>query len=215
MPNSRHRILTRLFLLPAVLLLTLSGLSYGQNKNQNQNQDRNENRVPPSQSQRAALSDQMVSQEVRHQLLLLPWYSVFNNLTYKVDSGVVTLQGQVVQDRTKEDAEKYVKSIEGVTKVVNNIEILPASPDDDRIRRAEYRAIFGEPALEKYSFGSVQPLHIVVKGGHVTLEGAVLNEGDKNLANIRANGVPGVFSVTNNLRVENSKNLDGQGGRQD
>jgi hyperosmotically inducible periplasmic protein len=201
MLKSKHAVLTRLVLLPAALLITFSMLSFGQT------------RVSPS--QRAAHADQMLSQEVRHQLLLLPWYSVFDNLEYKVANGVVTLQGQVVQDRTKEDAEKYVKGIEGVTRVVNNIEILPASPNDDQIRRAEYRAIFGEPQLEKYSFGSVQPVHIIVKGGHVTLEGVVLNDGDRNLANIRANGVPGVFSVTNNLRVENSKNLDGQGGRQD
>lgn len=200
MLKSKHAVLTRLVLLPAALLITFSILSFGQT------------RVPPA--QRAAHADQMLSQEVRHQLLLLPWYSVFDNLEYKVANGVVTLQGQVVQDRTKEDAERYVKSIEGVTKVVNNIEILPTSPNDDQIRRAEYRAIFGEPQLEKYSFGSVQPVHIIVKGGHVTLEGTVLNEGDKNLANIRANGVPGVFSVTNNLRVENSKTLDQKGKTQ-
>jgi hyperosmotically inducible protein len=198
MLKSKH-IFARSALLAAALLATFSVLSFGQT------------RLPAS--QRAAHADQVLSQEVRHQLLLLPWYSVFDNLAYKVDNGVVTLQGQVVQDRTKEDAEKYVKSIEGVTKVVNNIEILPASPFDDQIRRAEYRAIFREPQLEKYSYGSVQPLHIIVKGGHVTLEGAVLDEGDKNLANIRANGVPGVFSVTNNLRVENSKNLDEGGGK--
>ena len=201
MLTSKFTVLTRLVLLPAALLATFSIPSFGQ-------------QTPVSQSERAAHADQMLAQEVRHQLLLLPWYSVFDNLTYKVENSVVTLQGQVVQDRTKEDAEKYVKSIEGVTKIVNNIEILPASLDDERIRRAEYRAIFREPQLEKYSFGSVQTLHIIVKGGHVTLEGVVLNEGDKNLANIRANGVHGVFSVTNNLRVENSKTLDEQGKKQ-
>jgi hyperosmotically inducible periplasmic protein len=149
--------------------------------------------------------DQWVSQEVNHQLVMLPWYSVFDNLQYKVNGSEVTLLGQVVQPTTKSEAEKRVKGIEGVTKVINNVEVLPLSPDDDRIRRAEYRAIFSEPALEKYSLGSVQPVHIVVKGGHVTLEGSVLNEGDKNLIGIRANGVPGTFSVTNNLRIENSK----------
>jgi hyperosmotically inducible protein len=194
---SKHSILTRLVFLPVALVFAFSILSFGQTQ------------VPPS--QRAAHADQVISQEVRHQLLLLPWYSVFDNLEYSVNNGVVTLQGQVVLDTIKGDAEKYVKSVEGVTKVINNIEILPASPDDDRIRRAEYRAIFSEPQLEKYSFGSVQLLHIIVKGGHVTLVGSVLNQGDKNLANIRANGVSGVFSVTNNLQVENSSSSEQKG----
>lgn len=149
--------------------------------------------------------EQWVSQEVNHQLVMLPWYSVFDNLQYKVKGSEVTLQGQVVQPTTKSDAEKRVKAIEGVTRVINNIEVLPLSPNDDQIRRAEYRALFGDPVLEKYSMGSVQPVHIVVRNGHVTLEGSVLNEGHKSLAGVRANGVPGVFSVTNNLRIENSK----------
>ena len=98
-----------------------------------------------------------------------------------------------------------MQGLAGLTNVTNNLEVLPASPNDDRIRRAEYRAIFSDPALEMYSFGSVQPVHIVVKGGHVTLEGSVLNQGHKNLVGVRANSVSGVFSVTNNLRIENSK----------
>ena len=102
----------------------------------------------------------------------------------------------------KIDAENAVKGIEGITKVINNIEVLPVSPMDDQIRRAEFRAIYSEPALHRYAFGPVPPIHIIVKGGHVTLEGVVDNQGDKNLVFIRANGVPGVFSVTNNLRVE-------------
>jgi hyperosmotically inducible protein len=178
--------------LPAVMLLILMSLGAAQAQ---------QGPVPRG---NARFQD-WVTQEVRHQLVMLPWYSVWDNLQFKVNGSEVTLLGQVVQDRTKQDAESHVKGIEGVTKVINNIEILPASPNDDRIRRAEYRAIFGDPVLEMYSFGSVQPLHIVVKNGHVTLEGAVLNEGHKNLAGIRANGVPGVFSVTNNLRIENSK----------
>src|SRR6185436_3524415 len=129
----------------------------------------------------------------------------YDNLQYKVNGSEVTLQGQTLSDRTKDDAEKRVKDIEGVTKVINNIELLPASPNDDRIRRDEYRAIFSEPGLQKYSLGSVQPVHIIVKNGHVTLEGSVLNQGDKNLMNARANSVSGVFSVTNNLKIENSK----------
>ena len=103
----------------------------------------------------------------------------------------------------KDSAEKVVKGIEGVEKVDNQIEILPPSPNDDRIRQATARAIFNEPRLFRYSMGAVPPIHIIVKSGHVTLEGVVDNQTDKDVAGIRANGVPGVFSVTNNLRVEN------------
>jgi hyperosmotically inducible protein len=143
-----------------------------------------------------------LTQEVRHQLVLLPFYSVFDNLEYKVDGSEVTLLGQVTLPTVKIDAENAVKRIEGVTKVVNDIELLPVSPMDDQIRRAEFRAIYGEPALQRYAFGPVPPIHIIVKGGHVTLEGVVANQADKELVYMRANGVPGVFSVTNNLRVE-------------
>jgi hyperosmotically inducible protein len=153
----------------------------------------------------AARFEQWLTREVNHELLMLPRYSVFENLQYKINGSEVTLLGQVLTDTTKNDAEKRIESIEGVTKVTNNIEILPASPNDDRIRRATFRAIFGDPALEIYSMGSVLPIHIIVKNGHVTLEGTVLNEGHKNLATIRARSVPGVFSVTNNLRIESSK----------
>jgi hyperosmotically inducible protein len=145
-----------------------------------------------------------LTKEVNHELVTLPWLSVFDNLQYKVNGSEVTLIGEVVQPVTKSDAEKRVKSIEGVTKVNNNIEVLPLSPNDDRIRRAVFHAVFSEPGLEKYSMGALAPVHIIVKNGHVTLDGVVLNEGDKNLAGIRANGVPGVFSVTNNLQIEKS-----------
>jgi hyperosmotically inducible periplasmic protein len=143
-----------------------------------------------------------LAEEVRHQLVLLPFYSVFDNLQYKVDGSEVTLLGQVTQPVVKIDAENAVKRIEGVTKVTNNIEVLPVSPMDDQIRRAEFRAIYREPALQRYAFGPVPPIHIIVKNGHVTLEGVVANPADRNLVYIRANSVPGVFSVTNNLRVE-------------
>lgn len=145
-----------------------------------------------------------LTREVNHELVMLPWLSVFDNLQYRVNGSEVTLMGQVTQPVTKSNAEKHVKSIEGVTKVHNEIEVLPLSPNDERIRRAVFRAVFSEPGLEKYSMGALAPVHIIVKNGHVTLEGAVLNEGDKNLAGVRANGVSGVFSVTNNLRIENS-----------
>ena len=143
-----------------------------------------------------------LAHEVRHQLVLLPFYSVFDNLEYKINGSEVTLLGQVTRPTVKLDAENAVKAIEGVTKVMNNIEVLPVSPMDDQIRRAEFRAIYSEPALQRYAFGPVPPIHIIVKGGHVTLEGVVDNQGDKNLVYIRANSVPGVFSVTNNLRAQ-------------
>ena len=139
--------------------------------------------------------------EVRHQLVMLPWYSVFDNLAYRVEGDKVTLYGQVTRPSLKSDAEAAVKSIEGVASVVNNIEILPPSPMDDQLRRAIYRAIYGEAALSRYSIQAVPSIHIIVKGGNVTLEGVVDNETDKNLANLRANGVPNVFSVKNNLVV--------------
>jgi hyperosmotically inducible protein len=92
-----------------------------------------------------------------------------------------------------------------VTNVIDNVRVLPPSPDDDRIRQAEYRAIYSEPQLSRYAYNSVQGIHIVVNNGHVTLEGDVDNQTDKNVANIKANGVPGVFSVTNNLQVHSEK----------
>src|SRR5437667_94916 len=140
--------------------------------------------------------------EVRHELVMLPYYNVFDNLAYKVDGGTVTLMGQVTRPTLKSDAERVVKSIEGVERVVNNIEVLPLSPNDDRLRLALFRAIYGDTALNRYGLQAVPPIHIIVNNGKVTLEGVVANEMDKNVANIRANGVPGVFSVKNNLRVE-------------
>jgi len=145
-----------------------------------------------------------LKREVRHELVLLPWLSVFDNLEYSVNGYQVILKGQVVRPSTKSDAEAAVKKIEGVESVDNEIEVLPVSTMDDQTRIAEYHAIYSQPMLEKYSQGTVQSIHIVVKNGHVTLEGTVMNESDKNVAGIQANGVPNVFSVTNNLRVEGS-----------
>jgi hyperosmotically inducible periplasmic protein len=142
-----------------------------------------------------------IVREVRHELVMLPYYSVFDNLAYKVDGYTVTLFGQVTKPVLKSDAEKAVKKIEGVENIVNNIEVLPLSPNDDQIRRAVYRAIYGQPGLEMYSLRAVPTIHIIVKNGQVTLNGAVGNAGDKQRAGIAANGVPGVFSVTNDLLV--------------
>src|SRR5215469_13966106 len=144
-----------------------------------------------------------VAKEVRHQLVMLPYYSVFDDLGFTVNGGTVTLVGQVVLPVLKDDAAAAVKNVEGVTNVVNNIEVLPLSANDDHIRRGVYRAIYGDPTLStRYGFQALPSIHIIVKNGHVRLEGVVANEGDKNLAGIRANGVPGAFSVENDLRVE-------------
>ena len=152
--------------------------------------------TPPS-----GRSTERIQREVRHELLMLPYLGVFDNLAFKVDGYNVTLLGQVTRPSLKSDAENVVKKIEGVEKVDNQIEVLPPSPMDDQLRRRLYRAIYGYPSLQKYSLGVQQPIRIIVKGGHVTLEGVVDNEGDKNTAGIRAKGVSGTFSVTNNLQV--------------
>lgn len=140
--------------------------------------------------------------EIRHELVMLPYYGVFDNLSYKVDGYNVTLMGQVTRPTLKSSAERVVKDIEGVEKVTNNIEVLPLSPNDDRIRRDVYRSVYGQTALNRYALNAVPPIHIIVNNGKVTLEGVVANEGDKNIANIQANSVSGVFSVVNNLRTE-------------
>src|SRR5208282_3652397 len=139
----------------------------------------------------------------------LPYYGVFDNLAYKVDpDGTVTLLGQVSRPSLKPDAEKAVKHIEGVEKVVNNIEVLPTSFDDDRIRRAAYRAIYGNSVLSQYQWRAVPPIHIIVKNGNITLEGVVARQMEKQIAGMQANGVHDVFSVTNNLVVEEPEKKD-------
>jgi len=156
-------------------------------------------------SQPSAKSQERITREVRHELLMLPYFGVFDSIAYKVDGPTVTLLGQVVRPVTKSDAESAVKHIEGVEKVDNQIEVLPPSPMDDGLRKRLYREIYGYPALEKYALGVQKPIRIIVKNGRVTLEGVVDNDADKNLAGLRANGVPGIFSVTNNLQVVPSK----------
>lgn len=145
-----------------------------------------------------------ISREVFHELVTLPQLTIFDNLQYKVDGSKVTLIGQVRDAILKDSAEKSVKHIEGVDSVNNQIEILPTSSNDDRIRRDVARALFNDERLFRYSMGSLPPIHIIVKNGHVTLEGIVNSQADKDAANIRANGVPGVFSVDNHLQVQKS-----------
>jgi hyperosmotically inducible protein len=134
---------------------------------------------------------------------MLPYFTVFDNISFQVNGYNVVLDGQVVRPVLKDDAERVVKHIEGVQSVENRIEVLPPSPIDDGIRLRTFRAIYGFPALEKYSLGVQKPIRIIVKGGHVTLEGVVDSEADKNVAGIRANSVPDAFSVTNDLQVAN------------
>lgn len=146
-----------------------------------------------------------IMREVRHELVMLPQLTIFDNLQYKVDGGKVTLMGEVRNAVLKDEAQSAVKKIEGVEQVDNRIDILPPSTSDDRIRMAVAHALFGQDSpLFRYSMGALPPIHIIVKGGHVTLEGVVDSQSDKDLANVKANGVSGVFSVDNHLQVQKS-----------
>jgi len=146
-----------------------------------------------------AQTPERLTKEVHHELVMLPYYGVFDNLAYRVDGSTVTLLGQVVRPSLKSDSENAVKQIEGVQAVNNQIEVLPLSPNDDRIRLAAYQAVYSRAPLQRYQLSAVPPIHIIVKNGNITLEGVVANEGDKNIAGIAAQGVAGAFSVANNL----------------
>lgn len=151
--------------------------------------------------QPSAREQERITKAVRHEILMLPYLGVFDFIAYKVNGYEVTLLGQVVRPTLKSDAENAVKHFEGVEKVDNQIEVLPASPMDDRLRHQLFRAIYGYPAFHKYALGVQKPIRIIVKNGRVTLEGVVDSEEDKNLASLRANSVSGIFSVTNDLQV--------------
>ena len=179
------------FLLMLVCLVSITHSAISQNQPQNE--------------QVAPKSQERIVREVRHELLMLPYFGVFDYIAFKVEGGNVSLLGAVVRPSLKSDAENAVKHIEGVERVENQIEVLPPAPMDDGLRIQLFRAIYGYPALEKYSLGVQKPIRIIVKSGRVTLEGVVDNETDKNLVGLRANGVPGIFAVTNNLQVVPSK----------
>ncbi len=151
---------------------------------------------------RSDISNNDLNRKIRKELVTLPYYGVFDNLAYKLDGSTVTLYGQVVRPTTRSDAERRVSRIAGVSRVVNNIQVLPLSSFDDSIRRNTYRAIARSGSLYRYMMGANPSIHIVVDRGHITLEGVVANKGDATLAYMAANQVPGAFSVTNNLRVE-------------
>jgi hyperosmotically inducible periplasmic protein len=143
-----------------------------------------------------------VTREVYHELVMLPQLTIFDNISFKVNGGKVTLLGQVRNAVLKDEAQGAIKKVEGVESVDNQIEILPPSSEDDRIRLQVARALFNDDGLFRYSMGSVPSIHIIVRMGHVTLEGAVNNQTDKDRAGLKANGVPGIFEVKNNLQIQ-------------
>ncbi len=142
--------------------------------------------------------------EIRRELVTLPYYGVFDWLEYQVSpDGTARLMGQVVRPTTKSDAEARVKDIEGISRVVNEIEVLPLSPNDDRLRLSLYRTLFGQNSpLFRYGLSVVPSIHIIVDRGRATLRGVVATEGDRRLAYIRARSVPGLFEVKDELQVE-------------
>lgn len=173
----------------ALLISTMLLAQSGQTSNQRQTLGKG---VP---------EEQRIAREVRHEILMLPYYTLFDSIGYKVEDDKVTLFGQVTNPTLKSDAEGVVKRIEGVESVENKIEVLPPSPQDDRIRHEVYRSIYGFDGLNRYAWGVLPSIHIIVKNGWVTLVGTVDSETDKNMADIRAKSVPGVFGVTDNLVV--------------
>lgn len=160
--------------------------------------------APRNHAAQQGRSEVQLAKEVRHQLVMLPYLTLFDNLEYKVEGSTVTLSGYVVNPSLKPDAGRVVKNIEGVTKVNNEIKVLPPSGMDAQIRRQEYRSIYGYAGLWKYAMGALPPVHIVVDNGHVMLFGVVDSQADKNLIGLRAKAVPNVFSVQNDLQVANS-----------
>ena len=184
-------------LMSVALLLPLSLM--GQNTQTTNQKNHNDAFV------RGPANQSALAREVRHQLVMLPYYTIFDDLAFYVNGSNVTLVGAVTNPVLKSDAGNVVKGVEGVTHVDNQIKVLPLSPMDWQIRRAEFRAIYGDPQIgDRYGHQALPSIHIIVENGHVTLTGVVANQGDKNLIGIRANSVPNVFSVTNNLRVEGS-----------
>ena len=202
----KFRARTNRFLAPLALagFIVVGGGAFAQSHDQHEVQ-RDEHG-----DQRNAREQQRLVTEVRHQLVMLPRYTLFDNLEYKVDGDKVTLLGSVTDPGKKSDAQNAVKSIEGVRSIDNQIKVLPLSPMDDQIRRAVYRSIYDFSNLSRYALQSVPSIHIIVENGHVTLEGAVANEADKDQAGIRAKTVPDVFSVDNHLRFDEPSRKGGE-----
>jgi len=197
--------IVRLALIVALALVPCSWAAQSQNQqNSDKQQQSNPQLTTASPQERQTRSEQRISDEVRHEVLMLPYYTIWDAIGYQVNGDTVTLTGKVRNATLKSDAENSVKHIEGVDKVVNNIQILPPSSVDDQIREAVARSVFGTTGLFQYSMEAVPPIHIIVENGHVTLVGTVNSEADKNLAGIKAKSVGGVFSVDNNLQVMNA-----------
>ncbi len=150
-------------------------------------------------------AEQRLAAKVRHEILMLPYYGVFDAISYEVNDGTVKLTGDVTRPTLKSDIGRIVARLEGVKKVENDIVVLPLSRYDDRIRRAVLVSIYGYPALQRYGLPVQAPIRIIVSNGRVELKGVVDNETDRNLAYMRANGVAGVFSVENDLLVASPK----------
>jgi len=194
----------------ATMVVLFLGLAGGASAQSAQPPQSNQSvQTPPNGGQAAQPADEALSpqsqdklvREIRHELIMLPYYGVFDNLAFRLQGRTVILEGQVANSILKPDAANVVKRVEGVEKVINNIEVLPPSPMDQRIREQVYRAIYNYGPLFKYANLSIPPIHIIVKNGNVTLEGVVNNETDKGLCTMRVKQVPSVFNVTNNLRV--------------
>ena len=151
----------------------------------------------------AAQVDARLVKRIRHELATLPYYGVFDWLEFEVrPDNTVVLRGQVVRPTTKSDAEARVKDIDGVKGVINEIEVLPLSPQDDRLRTALYRTLYNwDSPLFRYATQSIPSIHIIVKNGRATLKGIVDSKGDAQLAYMRARGVPGLFDVKSDLVV--------------
>ena len=149
----------------------------------------------------AAVEENQIAHEIRHQLHVLPYYSVFDYIAFTVDGGKVTLTGYVLRPTLRADAEAAVRSLEGVTSVKNLIEVLPKSPTDDDFRRAVYRSVFEDSTLQRYAVSEVPVIHIILRNGEVTLEGSVATEAEKSLASTRASSVSGITSVKNNISI--------------
>ncbi len=191
MKNQIYRCLTGAILFWALILLPMADRAQAHH---NSNPDQGKAVPAPTLS---PLED-----AVRHELIMLPYYGVFDNLTFRVDGDKVELSGQVSRPTLAKDAQRAVERVKGVGQVINHVEVLPTSPNDDRIRLMTYRKIYADSAMKLYAIQPVSPIRIIVKNGNVTLEGYVGRSMDKIIANMEANGVPGVFSVTNNLRVQ-------------
>lgn len=190
----KRRVFTALMIVSLILATSTMALANGNIESKPQTATTTQSGQPSDQA--------YIVKEVRHELTMLPYYTLFDWLEFQVENGTVTLSGQVVRPMLKSDAEHVVNRISGVAKVVNQIEVLPLSPMDDQIRMREARAIFNSDGpLSRYEWQAVASIHIIVKNGNVTLKGIVNNQVDSNLANIKANGVANVFAVHNELQV--------------